>query len=173
MKLMKRSSRIFLLFFIVFAFSFNFLLKYFIDDIKVNSQDQSNFQSNLGNGHFVFHTKMIKTKIEDHVKKSEKLREKFSKMKINIENINEKQRGKYLINTPECKIIDLPLYDDETLLLYTNIDELKCDRKSLIKINRFNETSIQLNWTEVGYKPFCYHRQLSRGWDDYHVKYGK
>ena len=87
------------------------------------------------------------------------------------ENDNRKL---FRINTPGCRIEELPDYDKETKTLYSKIKETewKCNRKSRIKINRFDETSIHLNWTEVGYKPFCYYRQLSRGSDDFHFNYG-
>ena len=167
MKLLTRSKRKCLLLFI-FAFSFYFLLKYIINVNRKSSQDQS---VNINLEFDQLDDKAIKTQVK--VKRSKEFREKFNKLKNNIKKTNEKQKGKFLINTPGCKINDLPLYDKETKLLYSNITELKCDRKSGIKINRFEETWIQLNWTEVGYKPFCYYRQLSRGSDDYHVKYGK
>ena len=84
----------------------------------------------------------------------------------------------YRINTKMCKIIDLPLYNQETDWVFkklraNKIPKIECKRKFQIKIYRFDETSIQLNWTEVGYKPFCYYRQLSRGLNDFYVKFGK
>ena len=68
----------------------------------------------------------------------------------------------------------MPLIYEDTKDVLKNFKETewKCERKSRLKINRFDETSIQLNWTEVGYKPRCYFRQLSRGSDDFHFNYG-
>ena len=103
-----------------------------------------------------------------------KLRSNEYKLDNIIKNFKKTKEKNYLINTPGCLINDLPLYDEEIKHIYSDIEKnvWKCERKSRIKINRFDETSIQLNWTEVGYKPFCYYRQLSRGSEYLNFKYG-
>ena len=85
-------------------------------------------------------------------------------------------QNRFRIETKGCKITDLPLYDIETRRLFKNILETiwECNHKPVVNVKRFNETSIDLSWTEVmAYKPICYYRKLSRGIDDFHFIYGQ
>ena len=81
---------------------------------------------------------------------------------------------KYRINTRNCKISDLPLYDDETKDLFdvNNQTIWKCT-KNVINIYRVNFTSILFNWTSLDKTPLCFYRKLSRGKDDFTYDYGK
>ena len=76
------------------------------------------------------------------------------------------------INTRGCNISELPLYDVETRDLFENKTEViwKCT-DTPIKILRFNETWIRIDWTKLNYKPYCYYRQLMRGQHDNDFKY--
>ena len=86
----------------------------------------------------------------------------------------EKSKTDYRINTNGCKIKNWPLFDNETIKLFENKTETIWECKpDLIHIKRFDETWISLDWTELGYKPFCYFRKLSRGYDDFHFDYGQ
>ncbi len=97
-------------------------------------------------------------------------------MDINEKKSDNRDHKEYRIDTKSCKISDLPIYDQETRSLFTYSSETKwvCQHKKYnkIKIDRIDETTIQLNWTAVGYKPLCYYRQLSRGENDFQFFYG-
>jgi hypothetical protein len=83
---------------------------------------------------------------------------------------------KYRIDTKGCKISNWPLFDRETKKLYKNLtnERLNCDsRRPLIKIKRVNSTWIQLDWSELNYKPFCYNSELIRGEGENSVRFGK
>ena len=151
-----------LFYFSIVAFLIDLIAIYII---RSNSQDQSD-DSNLESGQFKFPGEIVSI-----FEKTQQVREKRSKANKKLKKIKAKPNR---INTSGCKINDLPLYDKEIKDIYSDIEDnvWKCERKSQIKINRFDETSIQLNWTEVGYKPFCYYRQLSRGSDNFHYEYG-
>ena len=92
----------------------------------------------------------------------------------NYENFKKYEKT-YRINTKSCKISDLPLYDEETRRLFKNQwgTVWPCSHKRKVKISRFEETSIHLNWSDLGFTPACYHRKLSRGRDDYEYIYGE
>ena len=103
---------------------------------------------------------------------SNELEESTSSRGNNKQNVFKK---KYRIETKSCKISDLPTFDQETNKLFSHLNDpetiWKCDHKP-IKIKRFNETYIRFDWTELGFKPFCYYRRLSRGNDDFHYNFG-
>jgi len=80
------------------------------------------------------------------------------------------------LDTKGCKIGNWPLFDSETWPLYKNLskDEIKCKtREPIIKIKRVNSTWIQLDWSKLNYKPFCYISELIRGDSEDSVRYGK
>ena len=87
----------------------------------------------------------------------------------------KKYEKTYRLDTNSCKIIDLPLFDEETRGLFKNDSKTiyECSHKRMVKIKRFEETSILLNWNDLGYTPACYYRELSRGKDDHDYLYGK
>ena len=68
---------------------------------------------------------------------------------------------KYRINTPGCKISELPLFDEETRDLFEDYPETvwRC-KPSKMHIIRYNETCIHLDWYPLNYTPLCYYRSL-------------
>jgi hypothetical protein len=88
----------------------------------------------------------------------------------------ERPKNKYRIDTKGCKILNWPLFDEETQKLYKNMtqESLKCEsRQPAIEIQRINGTWIQLNWTKLDKKPFCYISELRLGADENSLIFGK
>jgi hypothetical protein len=46
-------------------------------------------------------------------------------------------------------------------------------RKPVIEIKRLNSIWIQINWSQLNYKPFCYISEMIRGKGENRVKFGK
>jgi hypothetical protein len=93
---------------------------------------------------------------------------------ISIEKL--KNYKKYRIDTKGCKISNWPLFDGETKRLYKNLTDKKvnCEsRRPIVKVKRINSTWIQLDWSELNFKPFCYNSELIRGGGENSVRFGK
>jgi hypothetical protein len=92
------------------------------------------------------------------------------------ETVTERPKNKYRIDTKGCKILNWPLFDEETQKLYKNMtqESLKCEsRQPTIEIQRVNGTWIQLNWTKLDKKPFCYICELRLGDHENSLIFGK
>jgi hypothetical protein len=92
------------------------------------------------------------------------------------QTVTERPENKYRIDTKGCKIINWPLFDEETQKLYKNMtqESLKCEsRQPTIEIQRVNGTWIQLNWTKLDKKPFCYISELRLGDHENSLIFGK
>ncbi len=93
-----------------------------------------------------------------------------------ISKEKSKNYKKYRIDTKGCKISNWPVFDGETKKLYKNLTNKKinCEsRRPIIKVKRVNSTLIQLDWTELKFKPFCYNSELIRGEGENSVRFGK
>ncbi len=92
------------------------------------------------------------------------------------ETVTERPKNKYRIDTKGCKMSNWPLFDEETKKLYKNMtqESLKCESSEpTIEIQRVNGTWIQLNWTKLDKKPFCYISELRLGANDNSLLFGK
>jgi hypothetical protein len=111
-------------------------------------------------------------------KKTETAKSKNSnKSPINgLKTKQPKTNGKYKLDTKGCKIGNRPLFDAETRPLYKNLsnDQIKCKtHEPIIKVKRVYSTWIQLDWSKLDYKPFCYISELRRGDNEDSMLYGK
>jgi hypothetical protein len=82
------------------------------------------------------------------------------------ETATKRPKNKYRIDTKGCKILNWPLFDEETEKLYKNMtqESLECEsRQPTIEIKRVNGTWTQLNWTKLDKNPFCYISELRLG----------
>ncbi len=87
-----------------------------------------------------------------------------------------KNYKKYRIDTKGCKISDWPLFDEETKRLYKNLtnQKLNCEsRRPIINVKRVNSTWIQLDWSKLNNRPYCYISELIRGEGENSVQFGK
>ncbi len=87
-----------------------------------------------------------------------------------------KTNDKYKLDTKGCKIGNWPLFDTETRPLYKNLSngQIRCKtHEPIIKVKRVDSTWIQLDWSKLEYKPFCYISELRRGDREDSVLYGK
>ncbi len=87
-----------------------------------------------------------------------------------------KTNDKYKLDTKGCKIGNWPLFDAETRPLYKNLSKSETNCKihePIIRIKRVNSTWIQLDWSKLNYKTFCYIPEFKRGDNEDSVRYGK
>jgi hypothetical protein len=92
------------------------------------------------------------------------------------ETVTDRPKNKYRIDTKGCKISNWPLFDEETEKLYKNLtqESLKCEsQEPAIEIQRVDGTWIQLNWTKLDKKPFCYISELRLGAHENSLLFGK